>query len=150
LPVSSGGFGLRLMQLVSPVAWWSALAQYFHLIFPLLPDGVSLSTTSNIPFILSQHSCFTTLTDFDIKLPSPCPTSSSTFFTDFKDFSPNTAGLQRKILSAINQKRLKALISQFPAKSADLARMNSLSIKSASAWLSSPPISESFLLSNQE
>ena len=37
LPVYLGGFGLRSLVKVSPIAWWSALAQYYYLIllFPL-------------------------------------------------------------------------------------------------------------------
>lgn len=36
LPIGDGGFGLRSMQIVSPAAWWSALAHAMPHIFPLL------------------------------------------------------------------------------------------------------------------
>jgi len=148
LPVFLGGFGLRSMYDVSAVAWWSALAQYFHLISPLAPSPDSFLVDSKVPFVKSQFACHKVLSDSKVKLPRPFPSLAENFFVDFTQ-SPPSSGIQRKILLAINKHRLKTLISSFHKHSPDRARFNSLSDKHSSSWLSTPPISPSFILPNQ-
>ena len=148
LPVFLGGFGLRSMSYVSPVAYWCALSQYYHLISPLVPSPDVLLADSKVPFVQSLYKCHTLLLDFHIKLPRPTPPRPENFFCDFKD-TPAAAGYQRKLLLAINASRLKTLISLTPRLSSDRARFNSLSDKHSSSWLSTPPISPLFTLPDQ-
>ena len=110
LPVFLGGFGLRSMYHVSPVAYWCALSQYYHLISPLVPSPDVLLADSKVPFVQSLYKCHTLLLDFHIKLPRPTPPRPENFFCDFKD-TPAAASDQRKLLLAINASRLKTLIS---------------------------------------
>ena len=96
LPISAGGFGLRRMDLVSPVAWWSALAQAVHHINALVPSIVALPPTT--PFVISQATCHTFLSRYDLPLDgSLIPSSSHGFWSKFGT-SPPTHGLQRLIM----------------------------------------------------
>src|SRR6185503_17080930 len=148
LPVFLGGFGLRSMYFVSCVAWWCALAQYYYLISPLVPSHDCLLADSKVSFVISQYKCHRFLSEIKVKLPRPAPSRPEHFFTDFKS-SPAVAGFQRKILAAIYADRVKSMISRLPRSSPDLARLNSLSDRHASAWLSTPPICPSFILPDQ-
>ena len=143
-----GGFWLRSMNYVSPISYWAALSQYYHLISPLVPSSDSLLADSKVPFVNSLYKCHSFLMDFKVKLPRPTPPRPENFFSDFKDVSA-VAGYQRKLLLSINASRLKALISTFPRPSSDRARLNSLSDKHSDLWLSTPPISPIFALPNQ-
>src|SRR5690349_4734944 len=117
---------------VSSVAWWSALAQYYHLIAPLVPSPDCLLGTSNVPFVKAQYSSHKIISQASPdKLPRPFPPRADSFFVDFK-LSPASPGLQRKLLLAINKHRLKSLIAKYPKHSADRARLNSLSDKHSS------------------
>jgi hypothetical protein len=147
LPVYLGGFGLRSMQKVSPIAWWCALAQYYFRIHPLVPSRDFLSATSTIPFIQSQYACHSLLSSSITKLPPPAPPRAANFFVDFKD-TPAVAGFQKTISSALNTSRAKTLIAKSAPYSQDRARFNSLSDKSSSYWLSTPPISSNYILPN--
>ncbi len=135
------------MQKVSPIAWWCALAQYYFRIHPLVPSRDFLSATSTIPFIQSQYACHALLSSSIVKLPSPAPPRAENFFIDFKE-APAFAGFQKTISSALNTSRAKALIDKSAPHSQDRARFNSLSDKSASYWLSTPPISSNYILPN--
>ena len=149
LPIYLGGFGLRSMQKVSPVAWWCALAQYFHLVSPLVPSLALLDSSSTVRFVQNQYSCHRTLLGYDVKLPRPFPLLAEHFFSDFKAKNV-VAGFQRSILSAINIHDATRLILDSKSKSPDKARLTSLSERSSSYWLSTPPVSPSFLLSSQD
>jgi hypothetical protein len=68
-------------------------------------------------------------------------------FRRFKE-TPAVAGFQKTLSSALNSSRAKALIGKSAPHSQDRARFNSLSDKSASFWLSTPPISSNYILPN--
>ena len=138
---------MRSMQKVSTIAWWSALAQYFYLIHPLVPSANLLLDTSTIPFVISQYACHAFLSSSIVKLPSPAPPRAANFFVDFKA-TPAVAGFQKTLSSALNNSRAQALIEKSAPYSQDRARFNSLADKSASYWLSTPPISSNYILSN--
>ena len=52
LPIRHGGFGLRSMDLTSPAAWQSALAQAYRFILRLVPSPAAL--TPDVPFVKTQ------------------------------------------------------------------------------------------------
>ena len=133
------------MELVSPVAWWSALVTRFTILM-LVP---SLETSPpDIPFVSCQSECHTFFSNYGIPLDgNPLPSTANGFWSKFSH-SPPARGLQRSIMIQINAKRLKALTSTFTVPSPDVARLVSLSSKSSGLWLSTIPIHPTLVLSN--
>jgi hypothetical protein len=143
LPVGVGGFGLRSMQFSSPAAWWSALAQAFPRIRPLLHSLNDL--TSDVPFVKSQIQCYHFFNEYKVPRRSPLPSQSKFFWIDYESKGASS-GLQRKIIKLLNKSRLQALLSHFPTKTADRARMVSLASQYAGSWLTTAPANASFYL----
>ena len=146
-PTILGGFGLRSIQQVSPYSFFSASSQYFHRISPLVPSPDSLSSLSTVPFVQSIRKCHRFLLDLKAKLPSPFPPHPDQFFTDFH-LNPSSKGFQASLLKTFYKQRVKLSINRSLASSAQRARLSSLEHNSSSFWLSTPPISPSYILPN--
>jgi hypothetical protein len=54
------------MVLISPAAWWSALAQAFHFIFLLIPSLDVLG--ADVPFVKSQSLCHAFFNKYKVPL----------------------------------------------------------------------------------
>src|SRR5690606_27098072 len=69
LPVREGGFGLSSVEVVSPAAWYSALANSFNCIRPLIDTLNTL--TPSIPFVKYLSQCITYFKSFKFPPRSP-------------------------------------------------------------------------------
>jgi len=145
LPIGVGGFGLRSIQLCSPAAWWSALAQSFPRIRSLLPSLNIL--TPDIPFVKSQTQCYDFFMNYKLPRQAPLPPHCEAFWIDYETKAA-LPGLQRLIVSSINKSRRHALLSEFPLNTADRARMVSLSSRYSGSWLTTLPTNPSFILTD--
>jgi len=143
LPVRVGGFGLSSLVIVSPAAWYSALAQAFSSIRLFLGNLDELSP--DIPFVNSLSQCLTFFKQFRFPAKTPISSSLANFFLDYQ-YKRAPAGSQRLIMAAINKSRSKALINEFPRNSADRARLTSLTAKYSGSWLTTPPTDPLFTL----
>lgn len=140
-----GGFGLRSTQQVSHFSYFAALAQYYHLISPLVPPTTDLSRSSSVPFINSIRLCHRSILDSKFKPPPHTPSHVENFFPDFSR-NPAVAGYQGSLLKAFYKHRAQTLIATSPPSSPDKARLSSLLNSSSSYWLSTPPISSQYIL----
>ena len=137
LPIRHGGFGLRSMDLVSPAAWWSALAQAFRFINLFLPSLDVL--TDDVPFVRSQSLCHSFFSRYHVPLKgSPVPKTPADFWTLYKQDSA-VAGTQRLITASLYKTLHANLKSRFKSPSPDLARIVSSSEKSTGLWLTTLP-----------
>lgn len=147
LPVRLGGFGLVSVVLVSPAAWYSALAQSFPRISPLFdtPDDFISSDLSLVKMI---STCFKWFSQFG-KFPRNSPVSStSTLVSFWADFEKKGAspGSQRAIMNVVHEKRSRSLFEKFPRNSPDRARLTSLTAPFSGSWLTTPPTDPYFTL----
>ena len=100
-----------------------------------------------MPFVQSIRILHNYLHYDKVKLPPPTPLLAENFWVDFK-FNPATAGFQSALTKVLDLKRSKTLVAKTAPASEDRARLNSLLNKTSSFWLSTPPISYSYILSN--
>ena len=143
LPVSAGGFGLSSLEVVSPAAWYSGLAQAFSSIRPLV-DSLDF-LTDDIPFVHSLSQCFTYFSQFKFPRGSPISASLAQFWMDY-DNKRCPAGAQRLIMAVIYKSRAASIINKFPRNSPDRARLTSVSTPYSGSWLTTAPIDPIFTL----
>jgi hypothetical protein len=146
LPIRHGGFGLRSMDLTSPAAWWSALAQAYRFILRLVPSPAAL--TPDVPFVKTQSLCHAFFTKYKIPLKgNPVPPTPAEFWTIYQR-QRAYAGTQRLIMVSLYKSLHNQLKSQFKSPSPDFARIVSVSEKSTGLWLTTLPIHPSLIMHN--
>lgn len=118
LPIRDGGFGLRSMQLVSPAAWWCALAQSALHFAPFLALD---APRASLPFVKAQSTCHSFFSSHHLTIPT-IPARAADFWPKFKR-DPAPSGTQRLIVTSINNSRLTTLINSFPPSSPQRARL---------------------------
>ena len=143
LPVGAGGFGLSSLVIVSPAAWYSALAQSFSSIRPLIPSLNIL--TDDIPFVKSLNQCITYFNNFSFPRGTPIRASVAQFWVDYEQ-KRCSAGAQRLIMAVIYKSRAASIMKQFPRNSTDRARLASVSTPYSGSWLTTTPIDPIFTL----
>ena len=143
LPVGAGGFGLSSLVIVSPAAWYSALAQAFSSIRPFI---TSLDTLrNNIPFVKSLSQCMTYFSHYTFPRGSPVSASVAQFWMDH-EAKRRPAGAQRLIMAVIYKSRAAGIIKKFARNSTDRARLASVSTPYSGSWLTTTPIDPIFTL----
>ena len=134
LPVRLGGLGLRSMEAVSPVAWWSALAQ-------VCPRVRELHEGDEKSLVLSKQGKTQAKCWNYFKLHhAPCdgkliPKTPNEFWHQYR--KGGYAGLQRSILKLTEEAWAAALVTD--SKSPQIkARLVGCRAPSAGAWLTTP------------
>ena len=87
------------MDLTSPAAWWSALAQAYRFILRLVPSPAAL--TPDVPFVKTQSLCHAFFSKYKIPLKSnPVPPTPAEFWTIYQR-QRAYAGTQRLIMVSL-------------------------------------------------
>jgi len=136
LPVRLGGLGLRSMEEVSPVAWWSALAEACPNLVKLYDD----KTLVESPQGRTQAKCWEYFKLHQAKCDGKLiPKTIHEFWVVFRKPSRGCAGLQREVLKVLEEAQASALVARERKNSPQtVARLISCKAPSAGAWLTTP------------
>jgi len=145
LPIRLGGLGLRSMVEVSPIAYFSALAQASFIIRESLP----LLYMGNSKPDYSMKWCYQVFQDSRIKFDGKLLPKSSEDFWKFYGAKQTQAGLQREITKLIEDVRGRVLLEEAKTCKPRLARLVSSRAKYAGSWLTAPLGNPHFRLPNK-
>ena len=134
LPVRLGGLGLRSMEAVSPVAWWSALAQICPRIRDLHNGDEKLLINSVQGRIQAQ--CWNYFKAHHAKCDGKLiPQAPNQFWNLYR--KGGHAGLQRDVLKLLEEARASALVRETKSQQMK-ARLVGCRAPQAGAWLTTP------------
>jgi len=145
LPIRLGGLGIRSMLQVSPIAYFSALAQASYTIIQSLPD-MKLETSRSHDYMVQCHKSLMT----DIKGDDKYVPKTAAKFWDFYGRRVTHAGLQRDITKLVEESRARKLLDGARGSKARYARLQCSRAKYAGSWLTTPLGNPLFRLANNQ
>jgi hypothetical protein len=145
LPVTKGGFGLRSMRLVAPIAFWSAVAAHLKLLCSI-PGALDRTPHSSLRTTLTTvHHTLTTRGILPMEGLFPAP--GVDMFSFYEDIVDAVKGLQ-KLLTVVWETAVFKLLIGPDVNKSHRARLISASAKYASCWRTCIPTRDSLVLSN--
>ena len=166
-PIRLGGFGIRRMASVSPVAFWSSTAQAGPEIAQLIisrlarhnseaPPRNSLTLTSDTFFqaalqlstTRALYSCHASMIAAAVKPTDDLLPLAGRDFWHWYGESAACAGLQRLLVAEIENARADRLLKEAEGDPRQIALLVSIRAKLAGAWLTTLPSSPELILTN--
>ena len=162
-PIRLGGFGIRRMLSVSPIAFWCSTAQAGPEIATLITTrsegkctapatSVSLSSppflqaAAAIPITRALYACHDAMCNASIKPADELmPERGSDFWRWYGEYA-GSAGLQRLLVAEMENARALRLLAEAEGDPMRVARLTGIKAKLAGTWLTTLPSSPQFQL----